>query len=173
MRKSLLSAIVVLMLLTIGCSQPTKWTDDERVEFAATIDNYRDMVYLNEFNNAEFVLFANNISTDVERSYPIYSQLVVMPSYNDSLDMWVVASIIEDIDADATSLRYLYPYRTLINQGILADSLSVEQLNDFYRCLSGKINNNYESVENFFYKVLTNDVESSQIERVAKECCEL
>ncbi|MFR9524025.1 MAG: hypothetical protein SNH94_05580 [Rikenellaceae bacterium] len=166
----LLSLLAFLVTLFIGCSKPTKWTQVQRDEFITSLDPYRDMIYLNEFNDGEFVIFTTSLSSGLEVAYPVYTEFVVMPALSDTLDMWVVESIVEQLDTDASNMRYLYPYRSLVMQGVLPSGLDHTARNNFYRCLAQKVNAHFSSIETFFYAVITNSIEPNLIATMQSEC---
>lgn len=162
----LLSAIATLT----NCTSSKEWSQEQRAEFVTMLDPYRQMVYLREFNDDEFTFFTNDMSSTAEVNYPAYRQLVAMPSLNDTLDVWVVATIVEDLDTDAANMRYLYPYHQLVNQGILPEGLDHQARIDFYRCFAQKVNNHFSSLESFFYAVITNSIEPNLISTMQGEC---
>ena len=94
-----------------------------------------------------------------------------IPSIDDTLDMFVVTAIVEQLNEDATNMRHLYPYRTLVKQGILPDKLSHDERHAFYKCLAQKVNNYYTSVDEFLSDVIKSDTSAqSQIGKFQSEC---
>ncbi len=171
MRKSLPYAIITLIVLFVACSPARReWKQAERAAFLQMIDNYRQMVYLSDLTDTEFVLFNDDVASGVEVVYPVYTALVAMPSLNDSVDMWVVTTIVEDIDEDAHNIRHIYPYHSLVEQGILPEELDEAGRLAFYRCLAQKINNYFNSTEAFFYAVISNNIDPNIITKMQNEC---
>ncbi|MFI3281092.1 MAG: hypothetical protein R3Y44_03855 [Rikenellaceae bacterium] len=166
----LLSLTFSFTFFLFNCSGPTSWSQEERATFITSLDDYRDMVYLNEFNDDEFIIFTSEIGSEAERRYPVYTKFIVMPALSDTLDMWVVTSIVEDLDTDAANMRYLYPYNTLVSQGILPVGLDHKARESFYRCFSQKVNLQFGSLESFFYAVITNSIEPNEISKLQNEC---
>ncbi len=158
------------LLLVWACSQPREWNEMQRAEFMASLDDYREMIYLNDLTDAEFVVFTGDLSSDVEEAYPVYTQFVVMPSLSDTIDMWVVTSIVDDIDADATNMRHLYPYRNLVMQGVLPVGLDHAERMNFYACFAQKVDAQFDSLEAFFYAVITNSIDPNVITKMQNEC---
>ncbi len=164
------SLLLAAIVSTLSCSSPKEWSEEQQVEFVTMLDPYREMIYLREFNDAEYLVFTDELTTDAQAAYPVYTRLVALPALSDTLDMWVVTSIVDDLDADASNMRYLYPYHILVNQGILPEGLDHNARLSFYRCFAQKVNNNFSSLENFFYAVITNSVEPNVISTMQGEC---
>ncbi len=171
-RVLLLAVSMAALFVVVSCSKPTRWNDLQRVQFVALLDPYRNMVYLTEFSDDEFVIFTDDLGDEVEVSYPVYTELVAMPALSDSLDSWVVGSIVEQLDTDAANMRYLYPYHTMVAQGVLPEGLDHEQRIAFYRCFATKVNAHFSSLDAFFYAVITNSVEPNVISAMQAECAQ-
>ncbi|MFI3263845.1 MAG: hypothetical protein SNG38_02540 [Rikenellaceae bacterium] len=171
MKKSLSFALLITSALFIlSCSSPKSWNAAQRVEFITMLDPYRNMVYLDEFNDAEYLVFTTDISTDAENSYPVYTEFISMPALKDTLDVWVVSSIVEDLNTDAANMRYLYPYHTLVEQGILPEGMDHAARKAFYECFAQKVNASFASLETFFYAVITNSIEPNIISDMQSAC---
>ncbi len=170
--KKIYSAILVIAIFCslASCSQPKEWTQLQRAEFISSLDDYREMIYLNDLNDAEFVVFTGDLSSDIEQAYPAYTQFIMMPSLSDTLDMWVVTTIVDQIDADAANMRHLYPYHTLVMQGILPAGLDHAARLNFYNCFADKVNAYFESLEAFFYDVITNSIDPNIITKMQNDC---
>lgn len=140
MKRFLLPALA--LLLVASCNTPREWHEQQRAEFLTSLDDYRQMIYLNEFSDPEFVIFTTDLSGEIETSYPVYTEFIAMPALSDTIDMWVVETIVDQLNADAQNMRYLYPYRTLVAQGILPMGLSHQERMSFYKCQSlvGRLN---------------------------------
>ncbi len=171
MRKTLPIALLAIIAIIVACSQARReWNATERAEFRQMVDDYRTMVYLNDLSDAEFVIFSDDVAEEVELSYPTYTTLVALPSLNDSVDMWVVTTIVDDIDEDAHNIRHIYPYRTLVAQGILPSGVDHAGKKAFYNCLASKINNYFSSTEAFFYAIISNNIDPNIITKMQNEC---
>lgn len=166
----LLSIVVVLLTILAGCSRVKSWSDEQRMEFLAMLSPYREMIYLNELSDEDFTIFTGNVSSGIEVAYPVYAQFVIMPSLQDTVDMWVVTTIAEELDTDASNMRYLYPYNTLVMQGVLPAGLDHDARKSFYRCFAQKVNAKFSSLEAFFYAVITNAIEPDSITTMQREC---
>ncbi|MFR9251243.1 MAG: hypothetical protein ACLVK4_15720 [Alistipes shahii] len=76
----------------------------------AAARSYRQMVYLDDLTDAEFVLFTDDVAGQLENSYPVYVEFVEMQGVDDTVDMVVVSTIVDELDADAHNMRHIYPY---------------------------------------------------------------
>ena len=171
MRKILLSITLLLSMVAMtSCSQKAKWNHKQKQAIREALREYRDMIYLQDLTEPEFVIFTDGVAFDIEEAYPVYTTFIEMPGANDTVDMFVVTSIIEQLNADAHNMRHLYPYRYLVSQGILPDTLTHEQQRQFYKCLAQKVNNNYSSTEQFFNAILADPTASSQIAPFQSQC---
>ncbi len=171
MRKFLPYALITFVVLYAACSPARReWKQAQRAEFREMIDAYRQMVYLSDLTDTEFILFTDDVASSVEVNYPVYTTLVAMPSLSDSVDMWVVTTIVEDIDEDAHNIRHIYPYHTLVEQGIVPSNLDEAGRQVFYRCLAQKINNYFTTTEAFFYAVISNNLNPNIITTMQNEC---
>ncbi|MFI3323691.1 MAG: hypothetical protein SNI45_02785 [Rikenellaceae bacterium] len=171
MKKILHLAALCLMLISfVCCHEKREWSEQQRAEFIASIDPYREMIYLSDLDDTEFMIFSDGISTTAQIAYPVYTQLILMPTLSDTIDMWVVNSIVEEIDSDASNMRHLYPYHSLVMQGVLPAGLSHEDRMMFYSCLSQKVNARFASLEEFFYAVITNSFDPNIITTMQSEC---
>ena len=55
-----------------GCSQQRQWNHEQRKAMREALRSYRQMVYLDDLNDAEFVLFSDEVAGQLENSYPVY-----------------------------------------------------------------------------------------------------
>lgn len=171
MKKCLLFCTTLALLSTVSCrSIPTKWDESQRAEFAEMMDDYRQMVYLNELTEPEFIVFTSRVSNDLEVDFPYYIEFIAMPELTDTIDLRVVTTIVEDLDADAANLRYLYPYHTLVAQGVLPSEMNHTERNSFYSCLAQKVDDHFSSLESFFAAVISNSLDSNIITTMQQEC---
>ena len=109
MKKILLSFSLLALFATgfIGCSQQREWNREQRKAMREALRDYRKMVYLNDLTDAEFQLFADEVATALETSYPVYTTFIAMPGVNDTVDVVVVETIVEELDADARNMRHI------------------------------------------------------------------
>ena len=110
MKKILLSFTLLAMAATItGCSQQAKWNHKQRQAMREALREYRDMVYLADLTEPEFVIFTDDVANDIEMVYPVYTTFIEMPGVNDTVDMFVVTTIVDELNADAHNMRHIYP----------------------------------------------------------------
>lgn len=102
-----------------GCSQQRQWNHEQRKAMREALRSYRQMVYLDDLNDAEFVLFSDEVAGQLENSYPVYMEFVQMQGVDDTVDMVVVSTIVDELNADARNMRHIYPYNYLVAQGVL------------------------------------------------------
>ena len=49
-----------------GCSQQRQWNHEQRKAMREALRSYRQMVYLDDLNDAEFVLFSDEVAGQLE-----------------------------------------------------------------------------------------------------------
>lgn len=134
------------------------------------LDSYRQMVYLDDLTDAEFVLFSDEVAGALENAYPVYAAFIQMPGVNDTVDMVVVTTIVEELNADAHNMRHIFPYNYLVKQGILPTGLDRNQQKAFYTCLAGKVNATYSTMDQFFNAILADTTDLSQLRQLETQC---
>ena len=171
MKKILLSLTLIMAAVAIvGCSQKAKWNHDQRKAMRENLRQYRDMIYLQDLTDPEFLIFTDSVTGDIEAVYPVYTAFIEMDGVQDTIDMFVMTAIIDELDADAHNMRHIYPYRYLVSEGILPDRLTHEQQRDFYRCLAQKVNNTFLTVEQFLMAIVADTTATSTIKKLQGEC---
>ena len=108
MKRFLLSVSVLTLALCgfISCSQQREWSREQRQALRHMLRDYRQMVYLNNLTEAEYMLFADEVAADIEQSYPIYTTFIELPAVNDTVQVYVVATIVDQLNADARNMRH-------------------------------------------------------------------
>lgn len=156
----------------VGCSQKAKWNHQQKEALRNALKTYREMIYLQDLTDPEFVIFTDDVAGDIETAYPVYATFMQLPAVDDTLDMFVVTAIVEELNEDASNMRHLYPYRTLVKQGILPDKLTHQERHAFYNCLAKKVNSYYNtSIAEFVSDVIKSDTSSqTQITKFQSEC---
>ena len=171
MKKILLSLTLIMATVAIvGCSQKAKWNHDQRKAMRENLRQYRDMIYLQDLTDPEFLIFTDSVTGDIEAVYPVYTSFIEMDGVQDTIDMFVMTAIVDELDADAHNMRHIYPYRYLVSEGILPDRLTHEQQRDFYRCLAQKVNNTFLTVEQFLMAIVADTTANSTIKQLQGEC---
>ena len=174
MKKILLCASLLAVFAAgfAGCSQRRDWNREERKAMRDALRSYRQMIYLDDLTDSEFVLFSDGVAGELENAYPVYTTFIQMPGVNDTVDMFVVTTIVEELDADAHNMRHIFPYDYLVGQGVLPAGLDRSQQNAFYTCLAGKVNATYSTMEQFFNAVLADTTDLSQLRRLEGQCAD-
>lgn len=171
MKNFLLSfSMLAITLGMVGCSQQARWNHKQKQAMRENLRQYRDMVYLEDLTEPEFVIFSDGVATDIEEVYPVYTTFIQMPGVNDTIETFVVTTIVEELNADAHNMRHIYPYRYLVSQGILPDRLTHDEQRSFYQCLANKVDNYYATTEQFLNAVIADTTSSSQIAQFQREC---
>ena len=171
MKKILLSlSLILVAMAATGCSQKAKWDHKQKQAMREDLRQYRDMIYLQDLTDPEFMIFTDSVTGDIEAVYPIYTSFIEMDGAEDTVDMFVVGAIVEQLDADAHNMRKIYPYRTLVNEGILPPELDRQAQRAFYECFANQVNNTYPSTTAFVNAVLADTTSTSQIAQMQSQC---
>ena len=107
-------AIIAAMVAIVGCSSERRWGDKERRELRKELRAYRDMAYLDNLAEAEFDIFSGDVVEAIEIDYPVYTTFVELPSRGDTVEVYVVSTIVNELNADAHNMRNIYPYPYLV-----------------------------------------------------------
>ena len=172
MRKTILSIFLFALAATgfVGCSHSHEWSREQRKEMREALRDYRQMAYLDDLTDAEFIIFTDDVAETLEDSYPVYTTFVAMPGMSDTVDYVVVTTIVDELNADAHNMRHLYPYHYLVAQGVLPAGLDAGQQRSFYKCFASKVNATYYTMGQFFNAVLADTTDRSQIRRLEAQC---
>lgn len=172
MKKLLLLAPVVAMFAAgvVGCKGKHEWTHEQRKEMREALRDYREMVYLNDLSEAEYLLFTDEVANDLERAYPVYTTFIAMPGAGDTVDIFVVETIVDQLNTDAHNMRHIFPYRYLASEGMVPPGLDLRQQRQFYSCLAGSVNNTYLTMENFVAAILADTTSSSSLQQLITGC---
>ena len=172
MKKILLSIAVVAAVVggIFACGEQARWNREERQAMRNILRDYRKMVYLNNLTEAEYMLFTDSVLASIEEEYPVYTTVVEMPGLSDTVQVYVVTTIVEQLNADASNMRHLYPYRDLVAANILPDGLSRSQQNAFYQCFANSVDDTYATPAQLVNAILADTVQTSQIARIQANC---
>lgn len=154
----------------VGCSAKREWKHDERKAVRKELAAYRDWVYLNDLSDAEYALFTDEVANDLEMAYPVYTAFIQMPGVEDTVEVVVVETIVDYLNADRHNMRHIYPYSYLVAEGVLPAGLDFNQQRQFYNCFAAKVNQNYLTFGQFFNAVLADTTNTSQIRQMETEC---
>ena len=125
---------------------------------------------LDDLTDAEFVLFTDQVAGELEGTYPVYATFVEMPGVTDTVDMVVVTTIVDELNADARNMRHIFPYNYLVAQGVLPAGLDHDQQKAFYNCFAGKVNDTYDTMSQFFNAILADTTDMSQLRQLQGQC---
>ena len=172
MKKILLCVSLLSMFAAgfVGCSQKREWNHEQRKAMREALRSYRQMVYLDDLTDAEFVLFTAQVAGELEGTYPVYATFVEMPGVTDTVDMVVVTTIVDELNADARNMRHIFPYNYLVAQGVLPAGLDHDQQKAFYNCFAGKVNDTYDTMSQFFNAILADTTDMSQLRQLQGQC---
>lgn len=172
MKKFLLSAVVTALFFCnfVACSPTNKWSREERQSLREMLRDYRRMVYLNNLTEAEYMLFSDNVASAIELDYPLYTTFIEMPAVNDTVQLYVVTTIVEQLNTDARNMRHLFPYKMLVADSILPAGLNRQQQTAFYRCLSQRVNQTYPTLEDFIYAIASDTTATSTVANLQRQC---
>ena len=171
MKRFLLSFTILLAAVALtACSQKAKWNHEQKKAMRENLRQYRDMIYLQDLTDPEFLIFTDSVTGDIEAVYPVYTTFVEMEGAQDTVDMFVLTTIVEELNTDAHNMRHIYPYRYLVSEGMLPDHLTHEQQRDFYRCLAQKVNSKFISMEQFLMAIVSDTTAHSTMKQLQSEC---
>ena len=163
--------LVALVLVgMMSCSKKREWNHQQRQAMRQALRDYREMVYLNDLTDAEYLLFTDEVATDLETAYPVYAAFIEMPGVEDTVDMVVVETIVDYLDADAHNMRHIYPYASLVDAGILPKGLDHRQQRQFYTCFAQQVNQQFVTMSNFVSAILADTTANSAIRQIESQC---
>ncbi len=170
MRKILLFVAVAALFAT-ACSTPQgRWNRQQKRELRHALHEYRNLVYLQNMTDAEFILFSDDVAGLLEDSYPSYVEFVEMPGVNDTIEEVIVTTIVSDLQANHHNMRHFFPYEVLRNAGVLPADMKREHLVEFYNCLAQSVNKYFGSYEAFVYAALSSSLDDAMIVKFQQQC---
>lgn len=171
MKKSLLFfAIAMGVVALVGCTEKRGWSHDDRKAVRNEIDNYRDMVYLEDLEVVEFDDFSGDVIEAIEIDYPTYALYYELPGRGDTLDVYVVSTIVERLDTDPHNLRHIFPYSWLVAEGVLPAGLDKQAQRAFYDCLSQKVKRQYHTSRRFLYALMNDPNAGNVVMQMQNDC---
>ena len=171
MRKSILFIMFVACVATVvGCSAERRWGERERRELRNELRAYRDMAYLDNLAEVEFDTFTGDVVEAIEIDYPIYTTFVELPGRGDTVEVYVVSTIVEELRANPHNMRNIYPYPYLVDEGILPANLNHQAQRAFYECLSYKVKQYYPSTVAFFEDIINSPTTPTPIVDMQMAC---
>ena len=171
MKRSVFAIMAIATVIGIvGCSNHKGWTEKQREEMRRDARAYRELPYLDNLEEVEFEIFSNDVTEAIEVDYPVYTAFIEMPGRGDTVEVYVVQTIVSELQADAHNMRKIYPYRELVKEGVLPKDLDRESQRAFYQCFARRVNNTFPSVAAFFNAVLADTTANSTIETLQRQC---
>ena len=171
MKKSLLFFAIAMGVVTlVGCTEKRGWSHDDRKAVRNEIDNYRDMVYLEDLEVVEFDDFSGDVIEAIEIDYPTYALYYELPGRGDTLDVYVVSPIVERLDTAPHNLRHIFPYSWLVAEGVLPAGLDKQAQRAFYDCLSQKVKRQYHTSRRFLYALMNDPNAGNAVMQMQNDC---
>lgn len=179
MRKNFVKKLVVLATAAIvggmclyvsGCASKSRWNEKQRKEAREMLQEWREIAYLNALTDAEFAVFAEDVADMLEARWPSYVEFVEMPMVGDSVEVVVVATIVNDIKANANNMRHLFPYDVLVSAGVLPAGMTTHQQKEYYMCLANGVDNVFGSVQNFVWGAINSSLDDVVIAHMLRDC---
>ena len=175
MKKLLLCLPVVALMMMgfVGCkSQKREWNHHQRKEMREALKAYRQMVYLNDLTDAEYLIFTDEVANGLEAEYPVYATFIEMPGVDDTVEVVIVETIVDYLNADRHNMRHLFPYHDLVAEGVLPSGLNLKQQREFYTCLAGKVNGAFLTLNDFIVALEADTTVTSQIQQMEADCAD-
>lgn len=162
--------VAMIVIGMMSCSKKREWTHQQRQAMRQALREYRDMVYLNDLTDTEYLIFTDEVATDLETTYPVYATFIEMPGVEDTVDWVVVETIVDYLNADAHNMRHIYPYHSLVAEGVLPKGLDRTQQRQFYNCFAQQVNNQFVTMQNFVAAILADTTSNSAIRQIESGC---
>lgn len=162
--------LAAIAVSTVGCSKEKRWGDMEREQLRRELRAYRDMVYLENLAEAEFNDFSGDVVEAIEIDYPVYTTFIELPGRGDTVEVYVVSTIVEELNANPHNMRNIYPYPYLVEEGILPAGLNHQAQRAFYDCFSKKVKRYYPSTQAFFDAVVGDTASQNTLTNMQMQC---
>ena len=153
-----------------SCSAEHKWGEKERKELRQELRAYRDMAYLDNLAEIEFDTFSGDVVEAIEIDYPVYTTFVELPGRGDTVEVYVVSTIVERLNANPHNMRNIYPYPYLVAEGILPAGLDHQAERAFYDCLSHKVKRHYRTSRNFIHAIMNDPNAANTVAKMQMDC---
>ena len=171
MKKSLLIFAIALGVgALVGCTHNNGWSEKNRKAVHDDLRNYRDMIYVEDLQEIEFEDFSGDVIDAIEIDYPLYTVYYELPARGDTLDVYVVSTIVERLDTDPHNLRHIFPYSWLVSEGILPSGLDGQAQRAFYDCLSRKVKRQYHTSNRFLYALMNDPNSANVVLQMQSDC---
>lgn len=163
-------AVAIAVAAVAGCSQQRKWNAQQRKQMREMLREYRQAAYLEDLTDAEYVVFTDGVAADIEADYPVYTTFMQMPAVDDTVTVYVVTNVASELEADVRNMRHLFPYRDMVEGGVLPSGLENAQQNAFYSCMADKINAVYGGMAPFYWALLADTATVNRVSRFQAAC---
>lgn len=167
---TLIVTIVTLTTALFSCSQQKRWTEEERKATREMLRDWREMIYLNELSEEEFMFFRSRVADILEDTYPVYEEFIEMPMMGDSVEMVILATIVTEIKATPSKMRHIFPYTYLVGINILPSGMDHHHQEEFYRCFADSVNRNYGSIQQFVWDAFNSQLDDLLIDQMLRSC---
>lgn len=154
----------------VGCTSKEKWNEEHRRELRDEIATWREIAYLENLDDLEFDEFSGDVVEAIEIDYPIYTTFIELPARGDTVEVYVVSTIVDRLQTDANNLRNIYPYPMLVDEGILPPGLDRQAQRAFYDCFARKVKSAFPSISSFFNAILNDTAPNSKIQQMQQQC---
>lgn len=154
----------------MSCSAKREWNHQQRQAMRQALREYRDMVYLEDLTDAEYLVFTDEVAAALESAYPVYATFIEMPGVTDTIDVVVIETIVDFLNADAHNMRHIYPYAMLVDAGVLPAGLDRNAQRQFYSCFAEGVNMQFVTMQNFVSAILADTTSNSTIRQIENQC---
>lgn len=162
--------LIAIAAFASACTQQGRWSRQQVRDFRHWLNDYREMVYLDGMDDAEFIIFADDVTGLLEDEYPDYVEFIQMTGMGDTVDMVIVETIVDDLQANHNNMRYFFPYEWLKEWSILPEGMKHKELRAFYDCFAASVNKSYGSLDAFVYAAINSTVDDQKILSLARQC---
>ena len=171
MKRVILSIAVIASIVAVtSCDKQRQWNHKERESVRNEVKAFRERAYLRNLEEVEFDQFSNDVVDAIEVDYPVYTAFIELPGRGDTVEVYVVSTIVSELHADAHNMRKIYPYKTLVREGILPPDLDRQAQRAFYECFARKVNNYFSSTAAFFNAVVSDTAPDMAITNMQMQC---
>lgn len=168
---ALVAIVGVGAMVMTGCKERVKgWGEKERRELRKELGHYRNMIYVDNLSEVEFDSFTGDVIEAVEVDYPVYTAFYELPARGDTLDVYVVSTIVERLDADPHNIRNIFPYSWLVAEGILPAGLDHQAQRAFYDCFAHKVKREWHTSRNFLNAIVNDPMAPMTIYNMQMAC---
>lgn len=132
--------------------------------------SYRQMVYLDDLTDAEFVLFTRPGGRGAGRHLSRLRDLRGDAGRNRHGRHGGRHDHRGRTERRRTQHAHIFPYNYLVAQGVLPAGLDHDQQKAFYNCFAGKVNDTYDTMSQFFNAILADTTDMSQLRQLQGQC---